>query len=60
MKVYPIALRELKKNANTPLFIHEKEISLIVRPSGKNHDYYYFLANEISKIEVNQPNIVAF
>ena len=39
MKVYPIRLRELKRNDKTPRFIYEKEISLIARPSRKNDDW---------------------
>ena len=58
MKVYPIRPREFKKNDNTPPFICEKDISLIVRPSWKNHNLDYYLANKISKTDVNQQNIL--
>ena len=46
------------KNDNTPRFICEKDISLIVRPSWKNHNLDHCLANKISKTDVNQQNIL--
>ena len=39
MKIYYIRLREFKRKDNTARFIYEKKISLIVRPSQKNHDW---------------------
>ena len=53
MKVYPIKVGEFKKKKkkkkkkkidNTPRLIYEKEISMIVRPSRKNHDWVLLLS----------------
>ena len=44
INAYHIILLELKKNDNTPRFIYEKEISLIVRLSRKNHDWVLLLS----------------
>ena len=52
MKVYPIKVGEFKKKKkkkkkkidNTPCLIYEKEISMIVRPSRKNHDWVLLLS----------------
>ena len=59
MKVYHIRLRELKKRQYSSFYLRKKDF-FDFRPPPKNHNWVLLFSYKISKIEVNQPNILIF
>ena len=61
MKVYPITLQELKKKTTISLVLSTRKRFLWLSVChGKSTIEYYCLADKISKIELNQPNMLLF